>query len=138
MCAAPIYQAPDPASPAVLAAELVILAQEGPLTVCGFQYATSSDAALARRHEAEYRVRRAARLARAADRPCIWCGRAFAAGDPIVIVGGEPMHVVGCQVQFEAMAYGDEPSATRDEFLCRGGCGRPMRDAGMTCAECGL
>ena len=28
--------------------------------------------------------------------------------------------------------------ADDDEFRCRGGCGRPMNDAGELCAECGI
>lgn len=55
---APIYlpQAPAP-SPEILAAERDILADEGRLTVAGFQYASESDASQARRPEAERRVR---------------------------------------------------------------------------------
>ena len=70
---APIYlpQAPTPSSE-VLAAERDILADEGYLTVGGVQYARESDAAQARRWEAERRVRNYARFNR-------WAARQMAA-----------------------------------------------------------
>ena len=66
---APIYlpQAPAP-SAAVLAAERDILADEGRLTVGGFQYASESDATQGRRWEAERRVRNYERFTRWAAR----------------------------------------------------------------------
>ena len=62
---APIYlpQAPAPSSE-VVAAQRDILADEGYLTVGGVQYARESDAAQARRWEAERRVRNYARFIR--------------------------------------------------------------------------
>ncbi len=74
---APIYfpQAPAP-SAEVLAAERDILADEGRLTVGGVQYASESDAAQARRWEAERRVRNYTRFY---ERFTRWAARQTAA-----------------------------------------------------------
>lgn len=137
MAARPIYLPPATVTPQVRAAEAAIKLLNPPLTVAGIQYANESDAALARRHEAEYQVRQAERLAQlaAANTVCVWCKKPFAPNDVAVLVGAERIHAEPCQAEFEAMLDGDD--APRDEFLCRGGCGQPMGDAGEICAECG-
>lgn len=59
---AAIYLPPaPPPAPAVAAAERAILDAEGLFTVAGLYYASEADAAIARRREAERRVRAATR-----------------------------------------------------------------------------
>lgn len=92
------------------------MAVEGALTVRGFQYANPSDASLARRQEAENRVREAGRRARLAL-PCAWCGNAVSRhvedGRPVEL-GGPLLHRE-CACEFDAFTnrhqYTDELSA---------------------------
>jgi bisphosphoglycerate-independent phosphoglycerate mutase (AlkP superfamily) len=66
---APIFfPSPAPVSPAVLAAERILLVAEGMYTVEGRYYASDADAREARRTAAERIVRQAERLTRTSGR----------------------------------------------------------------------
>lgn len=104
MSAAPIYLEPYPITPEIRVTEAALQMLEGALTVRGVQYATPSDADLARRHEAERLVAQTERLARLAG-PCAWCELPIAPGAPTVEVGGRRLHVERCNAEFARFTY---------------------------------
>lgn len=72
--------------------------------VRGFQYSNVSDAALARRQEAEHVLRDAERIARL-SLPCTWRGHVVTGSDAAVKLSGRRLHG-GCAAEFDAFTYG--------------------------------
>ena len=112
MPAAPIFLAPAQPSAEVVALDAMLRLVSPPLTVNGVQYATESDASLARRQEAEKRVREARRFATRAS-SCVWCGLPINAGENVIIVSGRAMHVNLCQADFDRFVFGDRRGSER-------------------------
>jgi hypothetical protein len=100
-------------SPAVLAAEAAIIAEEGDRHVGGLLIRDRVIANMERRALAERRVRDAERRAAWLDRhPCVWCSKAIRADEPFEIVTGEPLHAE-CYAHLGERLYGpaaDEPA----------------------------
>jgi len=106
MSARPIYLPEARPSIHVILVEAMLRALEGPLTVCGFQYATESDASLARRQEAEQRVHEASYKVLRLALPCPWCGRRIADDQASMQLGGRCLHVEPCASEFDAFTRG--------------------------------
>ena len=107
MCATPIYFPEARPSMQVVVVETMLRALEGPLTVCGFQYATESDASLARRQEAEQRVHEARYHVLRLRLPCPWCGRPVLDDQASMQLGGRSLHVNPCVSEFDAFTRGN-------------------------------
>lgn len=101
-----IYLAEVKPSREVLTAERQIIAEEGYLTINGTQYSTFSDADIARRREAEYRVRKAECLARLAA-TCAWCGDVIGCDEATIELGGRRVHADSCAAEFDEFSYGE-------------------------------
>lgn len=91
MSARPIYLPTDSVSPAVLAAEAMIVAMEGMHHVSGLYFRDDATAAQQRRWEAEKRVRQNLREA-ARIRTCVFCLDRLEASDDAVTMAGEELH----------------------------------------------
>lgn len=137
MAACPLYLPAEQVRPEVRALEAALKLANPPLTVGGIQSANESDASLARRHEAEYRVRGAERMARLVeptpaaaldDLAEIHAALDAAAGFNRL---ARELRVACAAARSEGGDVSADASRESDEFECGGGCGRPMGDAGM-------